>query len=212
MPRRLSVAFVAPLLVGVLAQPRQAWGQLHWDAGFELGVMDRVTAGRDLTAPAPTFGPAAEVHAHVALVPMVRVGAYVAEDISPLRGLPAREITEAGLRAKVSPPLLSGPWRSWVFLGLGYARAYAPGHGEVAPGSTPPTEAHVPGAVGGVLDLPVGVGIGYRLRRPWQLFAELEGRVGLAFWGPLYQRAAGEPYGGQDSFAVSLSVGVSLDE
>lgn len=212
MPRRLPIVIVAPLLFGVLAQSRQALAQLHWDAGFELGGMDRITAGRDPAVPAPTFGPAAELHAHVALIPMVRVGAYVAEDISPVPGLPAREITEAGLRAKVSPPLLSGPWRGWAFLGLGVARAYAPGHGEAVPGSTPPGEARVAGAAGGILDLPVGVGVGYRLRRPWQLFAELESRFGTIFWGPLYQRTMGEPYGGQDSFAVSLSVGVSWDE
>lgn len=43
-------------------------------------------------------------------------------------------------------------------------------------------------------------------------FAELESRIGLAFSGPLYARTSDEPYGGQDSFAVSLSVGVSWDE
>jgi len=212
MPRRLPRAIVGAFLLGVLAQSRQALAQVHWDVGVELGVMDRLTTGRDLNAPTPTPGPTGEVHAHVALVPMVRVGAYVAEDISPLPGLPAREITEAGLRAKVSPPLLSGPWRGWIFLGLGYAYAYAPGHEAVVRGSVPPTETPVRGASGGILDVPVGVGIGYKLRRPWQIFAELEGRVGLAFSGALYGRVEGEPYGGQDSFAVSLSVGVSWDE
>src|SRR5580692_1726346 len=100
MPCRLPRAIVGAFLLGVLAQSRQALAQVHWDVGVELGVMDRLTTGRDLTASTPTPGPTGEVHAHVALVPMVRVGAYVAEDISPLPGLPPREITEAGLRAK----------------------------------------------------------------------------------------------------------------
>jgi hypothetical protein len=199
-------------LLGTLAQSAQAAAQVHWDVGAELGVMDRLATGRDVSMRAPTPGPAGELHAHVALVPMVRIGAYVAEDVSPRPGLPAREATEVGLRAKVSPPLLSGPWRAWVFLGLGYARAYEPGHDAVVPGSAPPAETPVAGAAGGILDLPIGVGIGYRLRRPWQIFAELEARVGMAFWGALYERAEGAPYGGQDSFAVSLSLGVSLDE
>jgi hypothetical protein len=138
---------------------------------------------------------------------MLRVGVYVVHDISPVSGVPAREITEAGLRVKFSPPLLSGGWRNWLFVGLGVARAYMPSHG--AAGTT------VAGASGGILDLPFGVGVGYRIRRPWEIFAELEGRVGLGFAGPLYAKAEAQPslpYGGQDSFAVSLSLGVSWDE
>jgi len=167
---------------------------VHWDAGVELGAAYRLTTGQSAGVPAPIPGPAGELHAHVALVPMVRVGGYLAFDVSPVPGFPVREIAEAGLRAKLSPPLLSGAWRDWLFVGVGYARAFAAGEG------------------GGFLDLPVGVGIGYRLRRPWELFAELEGRVGLAFAGPLYDKSAPGPYEGHDSFALSLCVGVSWDE
>jgi len=194
MACRLPQTIAVACLFGATAESRQAVAQVHWDVGAELGAMDRLATGRDATVRAPTPGPAAELHGHVALVPMVRVGAYVSEDISPRPGIPARETTEVGLRGKLSPPLLSGPWRSWIFLGIGYARAY------------------VAVVEGGVIDLPLGAGIGYRLRRPWQIFAELEGRVGLGFSGPLYARVEGEPYEGKDSFAVSLSVGVSLDE
>jgi hypothetical protein len=141
---------------------------------------------------------------HVALVPMVRVGAYVAYDISPLAGLPPREILEGGLRAKVTPPFLPTPWRDWAFLGLGYARTYESGYVTSVPGATPPAQAHVGAAVGGILDLPAGVGLGYRFRHPWEVFGELGARIGLAFFGTTLT--------GQDSFALSLSVGVSLDE
>lgn len=198
--------------LAALTQSRSARAQVRWDVGAELGVMQRFTTGRDPTAAAPTPGPIGELHAHVALFPMVRIGAYVSQDISPVPGLPARETTEAGLRAKLSPPLFSGPWRGWIFLGLGYARDYAPGHDGPVPGSASPAETFVAGAAGGTLDLPVGVGMGYRLRRPWEIFAELGGRIGLAFFGDLYRRSEGEPFGGRDSFAVSLSVGVNWDE
>lgn len=191
---------------------RSAGAQVRWDVGAELGVIQRATTGRDSAAPAPAPGPEGELHAHIALIPMVRVGGYVAHDISPTPGLPARETTEAGLRAKLSPPLFSGAWRGWIFLGIGYARAYLPSHEATVPGSVPPADALAPGACGGILDVPIGVGMGYKLRRPWEIFAELGGRIGLAFSGDLYRRTEGEPYGGQDSFAVSLSVGVNWDE
>lgn len=199
MPRQARrVTATIAFVLGAVGGSRPASAQVHWDAGAELGVAERLTTGRDRNASAPTPGPVGELHAHVALVPMVRVGGYVAYDISPVPGLPAREVVEAGLRAKLTPPLLSGPWRDWLFLGIGYARAYAAG------------------AAGGILDLPVGVGIGCKVRRPWEIFAELEGRVGLAFTGALYRGGeAGPspaPYGGHDSFAVSLSLGVSWDE
>jgi hypothetical protein len=198
-------------LLAALSCPSPADAQVRWDAGAELGATDRVTTGRDSIARAPTPGPSGELHAHVALVPMVRIGAYLSFDVSPVPGLPAREMAEGGIRAKLSPPLFSGPWRGWAFLGLGYARAYEPSHDVTVPGAAPTTQM-LAGAGGGILDLPVGVGIGYRLRRPWEIFAELAGRIGLAFEGALYARSEGEPYEGQDSFAVSLSVGVSWDE
>lgn len=197
------------MLLAALAATRRATAQVNWDVGAELGVMERVATGRDPGAPGPSPGPTGELHAHVALVPMVRIGAYVAHDISPVSGLPAREITEAGLRARLSPPILSGPWRAWLFLGAGYASAYEPSHDAAVPGATAARATQVAGASGGMLDVPFGLGAGCKLRRPWQIFAELGGRVGLAFSGALYGRVAGEPYEGRDSLAVSLSVGVS---
>ncbi|MGO9833491.1 MAG: hypothetical protein ACLP1X_04685 [Polyangiaceae bacterium] len=210
VPRHRAIA--GSLALGMLAVTFPAAAQVRWDVGAEVGAMDRLTTGRDAIAPSPTPGPTGELQAHVALIPMVRIGGYLAFDVSPVPGLPAREIAEGGVRVKVSPPLFSGPWRGWAFLGLGYARAYEPGHEVTVPGSVPAARILVGGAGGGILDLPIGVGIGYRLRRPWEIFAELESRIGLAFSGPLYARTSDEPYGGQDSFAVSLSVGVSWDE
>jgi hypothetical protein len=191
------------LFAGLLAPTARA-AEVRWDAALAGGVMQRFAIGGDPRVGAPTPGPVFQASAHVALVPMIRIGAYAAYDVAPIEGRPAREIVEGGLRAKVTPPLLPSPWRTWAFLGLGYARTYEPGFTTTVPGSTPPAETHVASAVGGILDLPLGVGVGYRLRHPWELFAELGARIGLGFFGATLAA--------QDSFALSMTVGVSLDE
>jgi hypothetical protein len=171
--------------------------------------MERFTTGGEGHAHSPTPGPVAELQAHVAILPMLRIGPYVAHDISPVSGAPARQISEAGVRAKLSPPILALPWRTWAFIGAGYARTYQPSH-EVS-GST---VLFVPGAGGGLFDTRVGLGLGYRLAKPWEIFAELGARFGLVFAGSMYGGACGcgAPYTGKDSFALSLSVGLSLNQ
>ncbi len=181
--------------------------------------MQRITPDRAPGLPLPQAGPVGELHAHVALVPMLRLGPYVSHDISPgSGGAPDRQTTEAGLRVKLTPPLLPRPWRTWAFLGFGYARSYRPSHGvDVAASSVPgdATEGEVGGVEGDFVDTAFGVGIGTRVRGPWMFFAELAGRAGLVFWGAMYENAPcaclRDPYPGHDSFAASLSVGVSLD-
>lgn len=188
-----------------------ALAQLHWDVGAEAGVMNRFTSGAAPGAPEPEPGPVAQVVGHVAVVPMLRGGVYLAYDVAPLSRLPARQTIEAGLQMRLVPPLLPSPWRTWVFLGLGYARTVVPSH-SASGGSA---NALVPAAAGGILELPFGFGLGYRLSRPWQIFTELGGRAGLAFAGDIYDRSpciCGEPYLGRDSIALSLSVGVSLGD
>ncbi len=211
-------AFVVPLLVAGSLFSRRAGAQarpLRWDIGFETGIIQRFATGADSNAPAPTLGPAAELHGSIALVPMLRAGPYVAFDLSPVSGRPARQMTEAGLRLKLTPPLLSAPWRSWAFVGAGYVRTYAPGHSVAAPEAGAPPAERVGGAGGGILDVPFGLGLGLRVRGPWVLFAEVGGRVGLFFTGSMYERTqclCADPYLGKDSFAAELSVGVGLDE
>jgi hypothetical protein len=153
---------------------------------------------------------------------MVRVGAYLAQDVAPVAGAGVRTYWEGGLRAKVTPPLLSAPWRAYAFAGLGYAYTYASSHRAVPPGGA--AEVLFAGVSGGMLDLPVGLGLGARApgaMRAWVVFAELAGRFGVAFYGPMYAAgapsavagAAGPaPFVGKDSFALSLSVGLSLEQ
>jgi hypothetical protein len=125
---------------------------------------------------------------------MVRAGAYVSEDLAPVPGLGAQQTTEAGLRARVNPPVMSGPWRAWAFLGAGGARAA------------------LAGSAGEFVDVCAGTGVAYKLRRPWDLFVELEARATVASFGGLYERSPGHLYDGHDVLAVALSAGVSLDE
>lgn len=181
-----------------------AAAQVRWDAGADVGVMQRFPTGAAPGAPAPLPGPLGEVRAHIALLPMLRLGPYLSHEIGLQSAGPAREITAAGVRAKVTPPFLALPWRSWGFVGVGYARAYEPSHlvgGELAAG-----------LAGGFLETRVGVGVGYRLDRSWEFFTELGGRFGLTYAGSLYDPACGcgETYEGKDSFALALSLGLSL--
>jgi hypothetical protein len=202
MPLRPAPAALA-LALSLSAPP--ALAQVHWDAGAQVGVMERLTTGGPPGSPTPTPGPVFQLQGHVALVPMVRIGAYVAHDISPVDSVPARQITGAGLRAKVAPPLLSGPWHTWAVLGVGVAHAYEPSHSVPGPSGS----LTVGSAEGGILDIPVALGLGYRVRGPrdpWEISTELGCRFGVAFFGSLYDG------GPRDSFALSLSVGVTLDE
>ena len=150
---------------------------------------------------------------HVALLPMVRIGAYFAQDVSPASGAGTRTFWEGGLRAKVTPPLLAAPWRVYAFAGLGYAYAYEASHHGPSP-SSGGAEPFVGGRWGGLLDLPAGLGVGARAwrgglsSRGWVVFAELASRVGLGFYGPMYEHGAL----GKDSVALTLTVGISSEQ
>jgi hypothetical protein len=199
--------FFAIAFAGVsLTSARGADAQVHWDVGIQAGVTGRLTTG-DATMPTPTPGPSGEIHGHVAVIPMLRVGPYAAFDLSPAPGTTARQIYAAGLRAKVTPPLLSAPWHAWVFAGVGYADAYTARY-------QPANDVVVRGVSTGMLELPVGVGAGYKLRGPWELHAELGARVVVAR-GSVHSVSSGNgnpftPLVSDDLLAVSLSVGVSL--
>lgn len=174
--------------LAVLVAAGDARAQVNWDAGLEAGVMKRFTTSSQTSEPG--FGPTFELQGHVALVPMFRVGLYVAQDVSPMPGWPARQFYEGGLHVKWTPPLLSSPWRSYLFAGFGAAYV-----------RQDPRD-------GTLLEVPAGLGLALKVRAPWELFAELGGRAGVAFLDDVY----GAGITGKDSFAVSLSVGVSLSD
>jgi hypothetical protein len=173
-------------------------------------------------APDPGVGPVFDVEGHVALVPMLRIGAYATQDISPASGIGPRLFWEGGLHLKATPPLLAAPWRAWAFAGVGYAYAVATSyHG--APGGAANGAVLFQGVTGGVLDVPLGIALGYRLQPhgAWLAFAQLGARIGAAFFGRMYEQGAPAtqpgtpltaPFLGKDSFALTLCVGLSLEE
>ena len=185
--------------------------------------MRRFLSGGDVPGASGGFGPLFSLQGHVALLPLVRVGAYLSHDSAPTNGPePAKQITSAGLRVKFTPPWPRGEWRAWAFLGFGYAGVYAPSyHPKLqSPGAGSPEEVYAPGSGGAFLEIPLGIGVGYMIRKPWQVTAELGTRLGAAFGGSLYRaRPAYTPSGlpvdlaplGNDSAAVFLTIGVSLD-
>ena len=71
-----------------------------------------------------------------------------------------------------------------------------------------------------MLDVPAGLGIGRRVTPRVWLFSELGARFGLGFHGALYEadgagvtgQGGSVPYAGKDVFALSWSVGLSLEE
>jgi hypothetical protein len=221
---RPSIALAIAALV--LLVPARAWAQLHFDVGAEAGASKRFFTDRPSGGPDAGYGATFEVHGHVAILPLLRAGVYVTHDVAPVTGLAAREVTSAGLRVKVVPPLLPRPWRTWLFAGFGYAGVYAPGYETVYAGAAgAPTAVNVSASGGSYFEVPAGLGIGYRLRRWVELTGELGARVGFGFRGSVYGedggRAAlaqdgtgpqvriGKP--GDDSLCVALSLGVSFD-
>jgi hypothetical protein len=153
----------------------------------------------------------AELHADVALVPMVRIGAHVTFDVAPLGGLPAEQTLEGGAQVKFAPPLLAHPWQTWAEVGLGYAWVYEPGYPSV-PGPAGPVE----GSSGGVFDVPIGVALGYRAGRGFEPFVEIGARFGVGFAGALYAPPSpctcSSPYLGRDVVALSLSLGLNSNQ
>jgi hypothetical protein len=196
-----------------LSSAPTAGAQVHWDVGIQAGATERLTTG-DARVPTPTPGPSGEIHAHIAVLPMLRVGPYAAFDLSPAPGRATRPIYAAGLRAKLTPPWLSAPWRAWAFLGVGFADAYTPRDAPVrSPTQAAPSDAVVEGFSTGMLELPVGIGLGYKLRGPWELYSELGARVVVAHGsiaGASGRGTPSAPLARDDLLAVSLSLGVSL--
>ena len=215
-------AFASSALALLVTAP--AGAQVHVDVGAEVGIMKRFLGGRLSGNPDAGFGPVAEIHAHVALLPMLRVGAYVEHDISPISGVSKRQITSGGLRAKWLPPFVrTDKYYTWAFVGVGYAGVYMPSFHTQVPSSSDPTrvvDGSIGGSTGSFIEMPLGVGFAYKLRKPWELTVELGSRIGFFHGGAAYDGPTGSAPGypvltadgpGKDVFALSLSVGINLD-
>ena len=223
--RRIAAAVV--VLVVLLLPSREAHAQVHWDASAQAGVMKRFLFERPPGGDDAGFGPAFQLNGHVALLPLVHAGAYVGYDISPLGGpAAARDIFAGGLRGKLMLPWVRGDTRAWFFVGVGYAIVSTRGYPTVLTIQTPgrPSvrrDVEVLGAGGGFVEVPFGFGASYKLRKPWELCAELGARFGFSHGGSADGNGPqvivpGDVNqnllpSGSDSFALGLTVGILVD-
>ena len=101
-----------------------------------------------------------------------------------------RSLGSLGLHARaISPVPRTERFSVWLSVGAGYARALS-----------------TPAGSGGFLEVPVGLGAGYKLRRPVSLFADVQSTFGAAHHGAAYSAGAGD-----DTVALGLSLGVLVD-
>ena len=221
------------LAIVALAFAREARAQQHWDLGVHGGVAKRFLTDRPCVSgfacQDASFGPVVGVQAHLALIPFLRAGVYGSFEVSPVEGnYAARNMFAFGAQAKVMSPWPRDDWRLWLTLGVGYVTAYGPSFSiTLRPQPDPNGQGSYPtpvdGGGGGFLEVPIGVGVSYKLRKPFVLYAELLSRFGGGFWGTLYGenggRAARNPIlgtttiaaPGSDFFSLGLVVGVGLD-
>lgn len=226
------------LLVVAALTAAGLWGvpaaaQVNSDIGISGGVMKRITTGAEDGTPA--FGPVVQLQAHLAVLPMLRVGLYASWDYAAMPSYGSRNVYEGGIHAKLTPPLLSAPWKTYLYAGLG--GGYVRQEGFQGLGGVEADMRTIPVVTysandGAIMEIPVGLGLAYQLGsapggrgRHWDLFFELGGRFGIAFFGSIYdpngtatateanlpngQTVIHGPFLGQDSFALTLSVGVS---
>jgi hypothetical protein len=185
---RLKAA-AALLGLGALLAPTVARAQLHADASAQVGLEKRLLSGRAAGVPDADPGVRAELRGHLALFPFVRVGAYGAFAFAPQGGA-GRSLAALGLHARAISPLpRTERFSVWLSVGAGYARALS-----------------TPAGAGGFLEVPVGVGAGYKLRRPISLVGELQATFGAAHHGAAYAAGAGA-----DAVALGLALGVLVD-
>lgn len=224
--RRIGIALAVGVAAGLGS--RESSAQLHWDASAQVGVMKRFLAARPSGSSDVGLGPTGQLTGHVALIPLVHVGGYFGYDRSPFSGEgSARSVTFGGVRAKGMLPWVRGAVRAWIFAGFGYAGVYSQSSWTTlsvptGEGGVERRRGRVEGAGGSFFDVPFGLGVSYKVRRPWEVCAELAARVGFGHTGSVYEEPGPQvtvpDYLGQnatpagiDRFALGLTVGVMLD-
>lgn len=193
--RSLCVALASASLM--LGWQRNARADLRWDIEAAAGAEKRFLSGRSAGVPNTAVGPRVELRSHLSLLPLVRVGAYTVQALTP-QGDAWRHLSSIGVHAKITSPFPERPLRLYASLGAGFAGVYR--------ASTTTFD----GRGGRYLEIPIGLGAGYTFRKPWSLTFEIGAAFGVAFSGSLYD--TGAPISaGRDGAAVNAQIGVNLD-
>jgi hypothetical protein len=172
--------------VSLAATTRPAFAQLHWDASGELGVEKRFLRARPAGGADAGFGPAMRLTAHIALLPLVRVGAYGGFSYSPVRTRGDRSFFSGGLEFRLVPPIRLPAWHVFLSLGFGYAAVHVAAFDVGASGQAGQGAGKLPGANGGCFDMPIGIGVSHRLRKPIEIGGTLGTRLSVSCTGSAY--------------------------
>lgn len=236
---RPALFFLAiPAFLSVLLAAPSARAQLRWDASLQAGGAGRFFSGSSqVSGLSGSVGPLVGLEGDIALLPLLRVGAYVDYEYADTGEPTPPSAVSFGARAKVMIPGYRSNVHWWLFTGFGGVVLDAPGYTQpvVAPNAD---TAVVAPAMGYFMEIPVGLGMGWRVRKPWEVVAELQGRFGFDMSGSYftddgsgagrYRPATGSSTNAQgvtttsslpiplptgtDVFAVLLTVGIGLDE
>ncbi len=182
-----SSAFAPPLSLAVfafcalLAAPRRAEAQVHWDANVHAGGIGRVFSN-DVSGGVPgSIGPIVGVEGDVAIVLLLRLGVYGDYEYADTTEPSFSSVVSFGGRVKLMIPGYRRGVHWWLFSGFGAVLWNAPSY-LIANQTTQNPDGSssgittVPAANGYFFEIPVGVGMGVRLRHPWELVVELQGR------------------------------------
>ena len=178
------------LVVVLVAAPAHA--QIRYDLGALATFQQRFLANTQAGASSVAEGGGLTLDGHVAIFPLLRVGAWVTGEVSEpafgsAGGGATRELVSTGLRVKLVPPWPRGVWRAWFATGFGV------------------TGIITDEAGGGFFEVPIILGASYRIRKPVVFLMELGTRLGFGFWGSNYTS------GGTDVVSVALSLGIGVD-
>jgi hypothetical protein len=202
-------AGLALAAVSVTLVARDVGAQVHADVDVEAGVSAHFLSSRPPdTGRNPDAGPTFVILGHLAVLPLLRAGLYVAQDFSPLPGADLREFTSGGLSARLFSPWPQGTLRLWLGVGVGYAVGYGSSYSAATTGAA---TVAVPGAWGGHFEVPLGLGASLHVARRVDLLASVGSRVGFGFTGTLYGTSGSVPAPGEDIFTFFTVVGAAFE-
>lgn len=212
---------VCGVVLGLVSTSRTSSAQLHVDVELEGGAEKRFLTGRPPLGEDPGLGPTFLLSTHVAVLPLLRAGAYVSHDISPILTSDTRQITAAGLSFRLLSPWPRGAFRGWLFANLGYAGAYAPSYVETLPAPSDSPNVMVQGTGGSFVETPLGIGGSFRFAQHWEVVVETGARIGFGFAGSMYNQGptatsngslpkAQRP-GGDDLLGVFIALGIAFE-